>query len=1004
MFLRDIGGYLKRCIKCQKYHSGRQEFCQDCGFPLFLVYRENINQSIGKISGNRLKWELQPESDDRKNSFYVLITQDAEPSQGETLAFRDNLRPNKEEIVLDYEDYGRLRLTLLPIPDYEKVILQAILLSDERKDYQYLYRLVSKLLSYQKPDQRKLLGFVDNREKATQYGIVLQDEFASDFFDAYLRLHYPPGREVDLENTLELLREQIPDPKSLSTLEQELFQELNLWYCRSIGYSPRKFLLLQDRLCLKNVENLSELERDLLSIFMAERAIALRYSGELPDSHFIRFWRYLATDRVGIYLDQSNSSELPGYPGISLGGQGYEYREFIRKYGSDQIRQAVETLVQKEILVEGQTADSKTHYYLSPRAVCFNLPPSEYNNYRELKRDLLRTAAVHSSEIKSEQRKDVEAKFHKSEINFLSATPTLELGIDIGRLQMVLMVGVPPMPSNYAQRAGRAGRDAKNKYALIATFCHESNSHDIHYFANPKQMIDGIISPPVFNPSNRPIVEKHINAFVLSEHIDSRQQFSHFIREIDQEINNIDTEVKRIFSSTSDSMNYLHGEFKSYLDQEAQAINTVAGSSLQQFFYSRGFFPEHAFRHDQVYVLDKKYQQALEKENKQLLTDVSLSERDPEMAFRLIVPGQKMFMAGDVYKILVKGKFKEIPLSDPIPTRSYSVFLAEQELRFASKDKVRSKYLFRTTFSYTGDYQEKRKVLGVAFDPDCTLTFVNRGLSKPDSEQPFSDGSQEFQLGYQLTRQAIILRFDRKICFQPTHALSLAASLGKAIIDGYGLDEAEVRLLTEAVPSKLDPEEADFSYIIFYDSSGNGNIPFQRIFTEFDRVISLAYKKLSECPGSPGQPCTKGCYACLRSYYTQHAASAVEKPTALMFLGYLLGKNPFIPSVQPYEKTPDQFDLILAVQRQGNQWHVQGHRQMYTTEIVDEQNQTLFNLLIQVIQAEFSTETKSLKIIATDGYIVDAINQGKINKNKEAFARLQFNLLRFQYVQAEKGG
>ena len=79
---------------------------------------------------------------------------------------------------------------------------------------------------------------------------------------------------------------------TLSTLEQELFQELNLWYCRSIGYSPRKFLLLQDRLCLKNVENLSELERDLLSIFMAERAIALRYSGELPDSHFIRFWRY----------------------------------------------------------------------------------------------------------------------------------------------------------------------------------------------------------------------------------------------------------------------------------------------------------------------------------------------------------------------------------------------------------------------------------------------------------------------------------------------------------------------------------------------------------------------------------------------------------------------------------------------------------------------------------------------------------------------------------------
>lgn len=1013
LFLRDTGGFLKRCVRCRKYHSGRQELCQDCGFPLFYVCKEDINRCIGKVSGGRLKSELRQESDDRKNAFYVLIDQENDGRSGEALTFQEIPRAREEELILDYAEYGRLKLTLFPAIDDEEVLAHVIPLSDERKDYQYLYGLVTRLLSYQKPDQRKLLGFIDNREKATQYGIVLQDEFANDFFEAFLRLYYPTGHEVDLKTTLEILRRQIPEEHALSSLEKDLFQDMELWYCRAIGYSPRKFPLATERIQLKSFPDLTPFERELLEIFLNERAIALRCNNAPADSKFIRFWRYLATDRVGIYLNESEKSILPSYPGISLGEQGQEYREFIQKYGSAMIKTAVEGLVQREILIREQTKDGKTLYYLSPRAAYFQLPPSKYSDYRELKRELLRTAAVHSSEVKSEERRRVEEAFHENEISFLSATPTLELGIDIGQLQMVLMVGVPPMPSNYAQRAGRAGRSAKNKYALIVTFCFENNAHDSHYFSNPKQMIDGVISPPVFNQENQPVIEKHINALMLAEHSYSQQQFRRFTNEIDRQVTLALPEVERVFPEVKDiAIAYLRSGFQKNVLEMAQAAIQPKSNSLQQFFYSSGFFSDHAFPRDQVLVLDRKHARAIHQavegatppRNDQLLSDLALSARDPEQAFRLLVPGQKVFMAGDLYQINEQGKFGHLPLASPVPTRSYSIFLAEKEQWFAAKDRIRQKYLYSTTFSFSGQYQEKGRVLGVAYEPNCKLSFLNCGLKKQDGVQPFSGEEGDFQLGYQFQRQAFILRFNREVCFQDTHRVSLAAALNRAMIDGYGLDESEVRLAADALPEDLETDAKKFAYIVFYDASGNGSIPFQRIYAEFDQLVALAYQKLTECPGSPGQPCMKGCYACLRSYYTQATIANTDKEVAMMFLGYLLGKNAFVPSIEPFEAPPTTFDLHLRIKRQGNRWLVRSHRQEYAVEITTDQNQAVFDLLVQAVQAEFTAEMKALRITTGESYLIDAINQGRIQTSRAAFARLQFHLLRFKHILAEKGG
>jgi len=144
----------------------------------------------------------------------------------------------------------------------------------------------------------------------------------------------------------------------------------------------------------------------------------------------------------------------------------------------------------------------------------------ELNYYQQVyNRDL--SPRVHAHEhtglLERHAREDLENDFkehpHSNSINVLSATSTLEMGIDIGDLNVTGNTNVPPKPSNFLQRVGRAGR--KEGSALVLNYAHAGEPHDMYYFTYPEEMMQGEVNTPGCFLEARDILRRHFLAFCI---------------------------------------------------------------------------------------------------------------------------------------------------------------------------------------------------------------------------------------------------------------------------------------------------------------------------------------------------------------------------------------------------------------------------------------------------------------------------------------------------------
>lgn len=153
-------------------------------------------------------------------------------------------------------------------------------------------------------------------------------------------------------------------------------------------------------------------------------------------------------------------------------------------------------------------------------------PDIENNHYRGLYTNLAPInliAEEHTAQLKQDDASDVQQRFIKGEINVLSCSTTFELGVDLGELEAIFLRNVPPEPSNYIQRSGRAGRRL-DSIGFTLTFA-QLRSHDLTYFKEPEKMVEGRINPPIVEIRNEKIVRRHLHSMVLAQFFREHQDY-----------------------------------------------------------------------------------------------------------------------------------------------------------------------------------------------------------------------------------------------------------------------------------------------------------------------------------------------------------------------------------------------------------------------------------------------------------------------------------------------
>jgi DEAD/DEAH box helicase domain-containing protein len=121
-----------------------------------------------------------------------------------------------------------------------------------------------------------------------------------------------------------------------------------------------------------------------------------------------------------------------------------------------------------------------------------------------------------------EERREIEAKLTRGDLLAVISTSALELGIDIGDLDLCLLVGYPGTVVATWQRGGRVGRSGQESTLILIA---GEDALDQYFMRYPENFLKREPEAAVVNPYNTEIMSRHIICAAAEMPLTSKEPF-----------------------------------------------------------------------------------------------------------------------------------------------------------------------------------------------------------------------------------------------------------------------------------------------------------------------------------------------------------------------------------------------------------------------------------------------------------------------------------------------